>query len=165
MLTIAAMDHVARIPEHEVCAAALEPVAPGATTRHDHPDVDTRMSRVGARMMIESVPRFLQGVFPFAGSGLASPTTLPTLSYTVPTSRRAQLIYFRGGNSSFELAVVSLLRGGVVMRVFPIGAKSGIHVPLAVVEDMEPDSVISVTVAAPEGAVGEVVVDIGLIEI
>ena len=116
-------------------------------------------------MMIESVPRFLQGVFPFAGSGLASPTTIPTLSYTVPTSRRAQLIYFRGGNSSFELAVVSLLRGGVVMRVFPIGAKSGIHVPLAVVEDMEPDSVISVTVAAPEGAVGEVVVDIGRIEI
>ncbi len=115
--------------------------------------------------MIQSVPRFLQGVFPFVGSGLGSPTLLPALSYTVPMSRRAQLIYFRGGNSSPELAVVSLLRAGVVMRLFPVGAKSGIHVPLAVVEDLEPETALMLSVAAPEGAAGAIVVDIGLLEI
>ena len=115
--------------------------------------------------MIESVPRFLQGVFPFAGSGMAKPTPLPGLAYTVPTSRRSQLIYFRGGNSSSELAVVSLLRAGTVMRIFPVGAKSAIHVPLAVVEDIDPDTQVTVTVAAPEGAMGAIVVDIGVLEI
>ncbi len=115
--------------------------------------------------MIESVARFLQGVFPFAGSGMGSPTLLPALSYTVPMSRRAQLIYFRGGNSSSELAVVSLLRGGVTMRIFPVGAKSAIHFPLAVVEDLEPDTALTVSVAAPEGAAGAIVLDIGILEI
>lgn len=115
--------------------------------------------------MIESVPRFLQGVFQFAGAGFDKPSRLPALSYTVPMSRRSQLIYFRGGNSSSELAVVSLSRGGTVMRMFPIGAKSAIHVPLSVVEDMEPETTIEVSVAAPEGALGAIVLDIGILEI
>ena len=116
-------------------------------------------------MMIESVPRFLQGVFQFAGAGLDKPSPLAALAYTVPMSRRAQLIYFRGGNSSNELAVVSLTRGGSVMRIFPVGAKSAIHVPLSVVEDMEPETMIQVSIAAPEGALGAIVLDIGILEI
>lgn len=115
--------------------------------------------------MIESVPRFLQGVFPFAGAGLDKPSPIAPLAYTVPASRRAQLIYFRGGNSSSELAVVSLTRGGTVIRIFPVGAKSGVHVPLSVVEDLEPDTMVGVTIAAPEGALGAIVIDIGLLEI
>jgi len=53
----------------------------------------------------------------------------------------------------------------VPMRYFPIGAHAGVHVPLAVVEDLEPDQKITLVVAAPEGVAGTLVVDVGLIEI
>jgi len=51
------------------------------------------------------------------------------------------------------------------MRSFPIGARGAIHVPLVVVEDLMPDSRIDVFVAAPTGVSGQVVLDIGLLEI
>jgi assimilatory nitrate reductase catalytic subunit len=58
-----------------------------------------------------SQPRLLQGVFPFDGRGLDQPFALDkSLSYVVPTGKRAQLLYFRGGNSSGELVYVVLMR-------------------------------------------------------
>ena len=45
--------------------------------------------------MIESKPRFLQGVLSFESAGFDHPQLLPTLTYTVPSDRRAQLIYLR----------------------------------------------------------------------
>lgn len=115
---------------------------------------------------METTPRFLIGTYPFTGHGLASASLLHvSLSYTVPSDKRSQLIYFRGGNSCGDMVAVSLVRDGKVMRVFPVGAKSGMHVPLAVVEDLFPDSKIEVFVAAPEGVSGEIVLDIGLLEI
>ena len=51
------------------------------------------------------------------------------------------------------------------MRLFPIGAKAAEHVPLTVVEDLEPDTKLEVYVSAPSGVTGEIVVDIGLLEI
>ncbi|HEY3742506.1 MAG TPA: hypothetical protein VGL53_21805 [Bryobacteraceae bacterium] len=51
------------------------------------------------------------------------------------------------------------------MRYFPVGAKDAIHVPLAVVEDIGPDSVIEVLAAAPAGVLVQVVLDIGFLEI
>ncbi|MBJ8337604.1 MULTISPECIES: molybdopterin oxidoreductase [Antrihabitans] len=113
-----------------------------------------------------STPRFLQGVFGFTGNGLDKPDPIdPTLSYTVPPGVTAQPLYFRGGNSSDELVVVTLLRDGRSMRVFPIGAKSGVNIPLRVVEDVDPDTVLELVVAAPTGCTGDVVVDFGLVEI
>jgi hypothetical protein len=79
--------------------------------------------------------------------------------------RRAQLIYLRAGNSSAELVNLVLLRDGRIMRYFPIGAKSSQHVPLVVVEDPSPDTKLEVLLAAPAGAAGHLVVDIGLHEI
>jgi len=116
--------------------------------------------------MIESVPQFLQGVFKFTGTGYDSPVPLeggPV--YHVPAARRAQLIYFRGGNSSDELIDVVLYRDGKVMRHFPVGARAAAHVPLAVVEDLEPEQALSFSVAAPTGTSGTLVMDVGLIEI
>jgi hypothetical protein len=115
--------------------------------------------------MIESKPRFLQGVLTFEGAGLDHPQPLPTLSYTVPRDRRAQLIYLRAGNSSSELISVAMLRNGEPVRLFPIGAKAAVHVPLAVVEDLQPDSRIEISIAAPAGVSGTLVLDIGLLEI
>jgi len=52
----------------------------------------------------------------------------------------------------------------VPMRYFPIGAKSYVHVPLRVVEDIEGGSVVELYLAAPDGVGGSVVVDLGMVE-
>lgn len=115
---------------------------------------------------METTPRFLNGVYAFAGSGLESSSPLGAgLSYTVPSDKRSQMIYFRAGNSAPEMVAVSLMKDGHSFRTFPIAARGSVHVPLAVVEDLMPDSVISVNVAAPAGVAGQIVLDVGLIEI
>jgi hypothetical protein len=116
--------------------------------------------------MIDSKPCFLQGVFPFEGAGYEAATLLhPTLSYTVPADRRAQLIYLRGGNSTDSMVCISLVQDGKPVRLFPVAARGATHVPLAVVEDLPPDTRIEIFIAAPAGAAGTAVVDLGIIEI
>lgn len=114
--------------------------------------------------MRESTPRILTGVHAFTGAGYGKPAPLG-VSYAVPGDRRAQMVYFRAGNSSAEMVSVMLTRDGAPMRMFPIAAKGAIHVPLAVVEDLQPDTKLDLLVAAPEGAGGTLVLDLGLVEI
>jgi hypothetical protein len=110
-------------------------------------------------------PRFIQGAFSFTGTGLATPHPLHDgARFVVPADKRLQLIYMRGGNSSDALIYLLLSRDGKAMRYFPIGAKASVHIPLAVVEDIFPESKIEVLVAAPEGVSGTVVVDFGFLE-
>ena len=116
--------------------------------------------------MIDSTPRFLNGAYRFNGSGYDTPNLLdPKLVYTVPFDKRAQLIYARLGNSSSEMIYVSLVHDGKPIRMFPVGAKAGSHVPLAVVEDLPPDSRIELFLGAPTGCSGTAIVDVGLVEI
>ena len=115
---------------------------------------------------MESMPKFLNGVFMFKGAGLDKASLLDSsLVYSVSSDRRAQLVYLRAGNSADALVCLTLMRDGKAMRYFPIGAKAGQHVPLTVVEDLQPETKLEVYVAAPEGVSGQIVVDIGLIEI
>lgn len=115
---------------------------------------------------MDMIPKLLLGVFTFKGAGLDKPALLDAgLHYTVPADKRAQLIYFRAGNSCAELIYLSVMRNGAPMRHFPVGAKTGTHVPLAVVEDLAPDTRLEVFIAAPTETAGMVVLDIGLIEI
>lgn len=108
---------------------------------------------------------FLQGIYHFRGMGLEKPVPIHTeLSHYVPDGVVNQALYFRGGNSSAELIAVVLLRNGVPMRYFPIGAKGEVHVPLRVVEDIEGGSVVELHVAAPEGVHGSLVIDLGMVE-
>ena len=108
---------------------------------------------------------FLQGIYPFQGVGMEKPVPIHSeLSRYVPDSVLNQTLYFRGGNSSPELITVVLMRNGVPMRYFPIGARSDVHVPLRVVEDIEGGSVIELYLAAPDGLGGSVVVDLGMVE-
>jgi len=112
-----------------------------------------------------SRPRMLQGVFPFEGKGLA--VSLPisdALTYVVPEGCRAQLIYFRGGNSAAEMVCATLTRDGAPMRLFPMGAKGATHVALAVIEDLMPGTRLEVLLSAPDGVRGEAVLDIAFIE-
>jgi hypothetical protein len=116
--------------------------------------------------MIDSIPRFLAGVFAFEGIGYAEAAPLDaSLVYVVPADKRAQFIYLRAGNSSGELVCLSLMQDGKPVRLFPVGAKAAIHVPLAVVEDLPPDTRIEVFFAAPAGTGGTLVLDCGIIEI
>jgi hypothetical protein len=108
---------------------------------------------------------FLQGIYSFQGAGMEKPVPIHSeLLHYVPDGVVNQTLYFRGGNSSPELIAVVLMRNGVPMRYFPIGAKSDVHVPLRVVEDIEGGTAIELHVAAPEGVAGTVVVDLGMVE-
>lgn len=114
---------------------------------------------------MDSSPRFLQGVYHFEGNGLEKPCLLDVeLVYQVPDGLEAQLVYFRGGNSCDELVCAVLMRDGVPMRYFPIGARSDTHVPLRVVEDLMSGTRLEVHLAAPVGSAGVAVVDVGLVE-
>jgi hypothetical protein len=111
-------------------------------------------------------PSFIQGLFAYEGRGLENPIPFdPPAAYVVPSDKRAQTIYFRAGNAAAEMVYLVLTRNGAPMRYFPAGAKGAIHVPLAVVEDLPPESRIEVLVAAPEGLRSSVVVDVGFMEI
>jgi hypothetical protein len=87
------------------------------------------------------------------------------VSYQAPHDKRAQLVYFRAGHSLDAFVYVSLQRDGRVVRLFPLGAKAAMHVPLAVVEDIEPGSKMEVFLGAPAGAAGTLVLDIGIVEV
>jgi hypothetical protein len=111
-------------------------------------------------------PKFIQGFFEFEGQGFKKLTPLePSASYTVPSDKRAQLIYMRAGNTSDDVVTLVLTRDETPMRYFPLGARSTSHVSLAVVEDIFPESVLTVLVAAPPETKGTVVVDFGFVEI
>ena len=114
--------------------------------------------------MRESTPRILVGTHAFTGTGYETPAPLG-VSYTVPADRRAQTVYFRGGNSTAEMVTVVLARDGVPMRSFPIGAKDGVHIPLVVMEDLQPDTRLALHVLAPAGISGTLTVDMGFVEI
>src|SRR4051812_3613062 len=179
-LTDAALDPASKMPAFKVCAVAVprvdgpaEQIAPPAAatqpqpTAHHQPTApEPRRPSRKRSTHVKSSPRFLQGVFPIAGEGLAKPGPIdPALKYTVPNGQSAQALYFRGGNSTGELVYVLLLRDGEPMRWFPIGAKGDVHVPLRVVEDLPGGTVVELHAAAPEGVTGEVVLDLGLVEV
>ncbi|MEO7718311.1 MAG: molybdopterin oxidoreductase [Capsulimonas sp.] len=113
-----------------------------------------------------ATPRFLQGVYPFAGRGVFDLGPLnEALSYTVPKGKIAQLHYFRAGNLSDDILYLAISVNGTPVRYFPVGPKSDNHVPLAIVEDHPAGALIEVRLAAPRGLTGTVVLDVGLIEI
>ena len=115
---------------------------------------------------MEPTPRFLQAIRNFEGSGLDEYEPFdPPLSYEVPDGVSAQCVYFRGGNSSEHLVCVVLTRDGEPMRLFPIGARAALHVPLRITEDLLTDNLLEMHIAAPLGATGTVVVDLGILEI
>jgi assimilatory nitrate reductase catalytic subunit len=180
-LTDAALDPTSKMPAFKVCAVAvariggpeerIEPPAPAAQPlpgpHRPAPSVRPRPPARSRRSpSVKSTPRFLQGVYPITGEGLTKPGPVDAaLRYTVPSGCSAQALYFRGGNSTGELVYVVLVRDGEPIRWFPIGARADTHVPLRVVEDLPGGSVVELHAAAPEGVTGELVLDLGLVEV
>ena len=179
-LTDPALDPVSKMPAFKVCAVAVTrvggpaelippPVAATQPLPRPHEPTGTPEPRPPSRTRstrVKSSPRFLQGVFPITGEGLAKPGPIDAaLRYTVPAGLSAQALYFRAGNSTGELIYVLLVRDGEPMRWFPIGAKGDVHVPLRVVEDLPGGTIVELHAAAPEGVTGELVIDLGLVEV
>jgi assimilatory nitrate reductase catalytic subunit len=179
-LTDPALDPTSRMPAFKVCAVAVRRVggpeeripAPEPATQpqpraHERPPAQVPHHPSRRRTTrVKSTPRFLHGVYPITGEGLGKPGPLdPALRYQVPEGKTAQALYFRGGNSTDELVYLLLVRDGEPMRWFPIGAKGDCHVPLRVVEDLDGGTVVELHAAAPLGVTGELVVDLGLVEV
>ena len=178
-LTNPVLDPLSKMPAFKACAVAVTRLgSPDDDELLTRPPVHTALSaptpptlnqrlfksrRKDLPMLAQN--RFLQGVFPFEGAGMDKPAPIsPELSHVVPEGVVSQALYFRGGNSSAELVSLVLMRDGVPMRYFPIGAKADVHVPLRVVEDIDGGSVIELRLLAPEGVSGTLVVDLGLVE-
>ncbi|MFW3172782.1 molybdopterin oxidoreductase family protein [Geodermatophilus sp. CPCC 206100] len=176
-----ALDPVSKMPAFKVCAVAVTRVA-GPVERLPAPDAaaqplprphepapttpEPRLPTRRRTSRVTSTPRFLQGVYPITGEGLDKPGPVdPALRYTVPGGASAQALYFRGGNSTDALVYVLLVRDGVPVRWFPIGAKGDVHVPLRVVEDLPGGTLVELHAGAPVGVTGELVVDLGLVEV
>jgi hypothetical protein len=118
------------------------------------------------RGMALETSKFIQGVYSFVGAGLTRTVPFsPAIKYAVPFDKRTQLIYLRAGNSTDRMIYLVLMRNEQPMRYFPIGANGAVHVPLAIVDDIEPESQLELLIGAPEGASGSVVVDVGLVEV
>ena len=110
-------------------------------------------------------PRFLQGAYPFIGHGIAQAEPLhDDLTYIVPKNCTTELIYFRAGNLSDDLIYLTVMANGKAIRYFPVGPKSDVHVPLAIVESHHESTRFEIGLAAPKGLTGTVILDAGLIE-
>jgi hypothetical protein len=115
---------------------------------------------------MQPTPRFLQAIRAFEGQGLDEYIALdPPLRYRVPAGREAQCVYFRGGNSTPELICVVLTRDGAPMRLFPIGARNSVHIPLRITESLLTETELELHVGAPAGVRGTAVVDLGILEL
>ena len=113
-----------------------------------------------------AVPRFMQGVYPFAGRGVHDLAPLhDELTYVVPAAHTAQIVYFRAGNLADDLIYLTLSANDVPVRYFPVGPKADFHVPLAIVEDYLPGTRLQICLAAPRGLTGTIILDVGLVEI
>ncbi|MCW2811527.1 MAG: molybdopterin oxidoreductase [Friedmanniella sp.] len=179
-LTNAALDPFSRMPAFKVCAVQVERIGSPddlhllspkpVHTKHSAPTHRPTINQLLQPSRRKDLPmisqnRFLQGVFPFEGAGFDKPAPLSAeLSHMVPDGVVSQALYFRGGNSADELVTVVLMRDGVPMRYFPIGAKESVHIPLRVVEDIEGGSSVELQLMAPVGLTGTLVVDLGLVE-
>lgn len=113
-----------------------------------------------------SRPRFLQGVYPFAGRGIFETVPLnDELTYVVPEGTSAEVAYVRAGNASDDLIYIALAVNDKPLRYFPLGPKADAHVGLAIVEAHPSGARLTVCLAAPRGLTGAIILDIGLIEI
>jgi assimilatory nitrate reductase catalytic subunit len=169
-LTNPALDPYSRMPAFKVCAVSIQRIgSPDDLHLLSSPPefAITRKRNTKKRKDLQMITqnRFLQGIYTFDGAGFDKPVPISAdLGYLVPDGVIGQALYFRGGNTTDELITVVLMRDGVPMRYFPIGAKSDVHVPLRVVEDIDGGSVVELQLVAPLGLTGHVVVDLGLVE-
>ena len=136
--------------------------------RRDEYEFETTATETRQQRLIRlgrATPRFLQGVYPFAGRGFFDLGPLnEALTYVVPAGTQAEVIYVRAGNLSDDLVYLALCVNGAPARYFPVGPKADFHVPLSITEAHAAGTRIEIGLAAPRGLDGSVVVDVGILE-
>jgi assimilatory nitrate reductase catalytic subunit len=172
---------VSKMPAFKVCAVAVARVDgprradPAAGRRRSpqptaHQQPTTPEPRHPSRKRstrVKSSPRFLQGVFPITGRGLAKPGPIDPAAevHGARTGSRpgactsAAATPPASWSTSCCCATASRCAGS------RSGAKGDVHVPLRVVEDLTGGTVVELHAAAPEGVTGELVIDLGLVEV
>ena len=104
----------------------------------------------------------LQTITDIVGEGIDSPQDL-NLTYSVSQGCTAGVQYVRAGNTTEGMINVTVLKDNKAMRYVPVAAGGTIHVPLAIVDELQPGTEISI-VAAANGS-GKLILDIGILEV
>jgi hypothetical protein len=104
----------------------------------------------------------LQTITDIEGEGIDSPHGL-NLTYRVSQGCTAGVQYVRAGNTTEGMINITVLKDGKAMRYVPVAAEGAVYEPLAIVDELQPGTEISI-VAAPEGS-GELILDVGILEV
>ena len=104
----------------------------------------------------------LQTITDIEGEGIDSPQDL-NLTYTVAQGCTAGVQYVRAGNTTEGMINITLLADDKVMRYVPVAAGGAIHVPLSIVDELQPGTEISIAAAAE--ASGKLILDVGILEV
>ncbi|HEX8260978.1 MAG TPA: hypothetical protein VF558_11860 [Rubrobacteraceae bacterium] len=67
------------------------------------------------------------------------------------------------GNTTGGMINVTVLRSGPAMRYVPVAAGGAIHVPLAIVDELQ--SGTEITIAAAAEGWGKLILDVGFLEV
>ena len=70
---------------------------------------------------------------------------------------------FRVGNTTEGTINITVLEDGEVMRYVLVAAEGAMHVPLAIVDELQPGTEISITAAAERS--GKLTLDVGILEV
>jgi assimilatory nitrate reductase catalytic subunit len=104
----------------------------------------------------------LQTIIDIEGEGIDSLQDL-NLTYSVSQGCTAGVQYVRAGNTTDGMINVAVLKDGKAMRYVPVAAEGTIHVPLAIVNELQPGTAISIVAAAE--ASGKLILDVGILEV
>jgi hypothetical protein len=89
----------------------------------------------------------LQTITDIEGEGIDSPQDL-NLTYTVSQGCTAGVQYVRRGNTTEGMINITVLKDGKAMRYVPVAAGGAMNVPLAIVDELQPGTEISIAAAA-----------------
>jgi assimilatory nitrate reductase catalytic subunit len=104
----------------------------------------------------------LQTITDIEGEGIDSPQDL-NLTYSILQGCTAGVQYVRAGNTTEGMINITVLNDGKAMRYMPVAAGSAIHVPLSIVDELQPGTEISIAAAAERS--GKLILDVGILEV
>jgi hypothetical protein len=104
----------------------------------------------------------LQTITDIEGEGIDSPQDL-SLTYSVSQGCTAGVQYVRAGNTTEGMINITVLKDGKAMRYVPVAAGGAMHVPLAIVDELQPGTEISIAAAAERS--GKLTLDVGILEV
>jgi hypothetical protein len=104
----------------------------------------------------------LQTITDIEAEGIDSPQHL-NLTYSVSQGCTAGVQYARAGNTTDGMINITMLKDGKAMRYVPVAAGGAMHVPLAIVDEPQPGTEISIAAAAERS--GKLILDVGILEV